>query len=308
MKEDEIMVKYYRLGYSTFEEYFDDFICTLLPTNKTYSYFVDWDKVRGNIEKYREGLELLSSLYGKSKEEAKDELRHMLVENPNLFPILPILVAERLERAEISIYDPEMFEFVTINFEPTSKESDEFQKILKFCEQTGILDVLTTVADLENYVLGVEVGLDTNARKGRSGKIFEDMVEKFLKNKVPEYIEIISQDPNFSLYEATSRSKTPKKHDFVVYKEGNPVAVIEANFYNTTGSKPLEIARSYTHLHRIAKEKNICFIWITDGPAWKKMAGELKITMQNIDWVVNYTQLPRLIKFFDSVDWELTQI
>lgn len=41
-----------------------------------------------------------------------------------------------------------------------------------FMENTGIFDLLSNhlIANLYDYILGVEVGLDTNTRKNRTGK------------------------------------------------------------------------------------------------------------------------------------------
>ncbi|WP_175059071.1 DpnII family type II restriction endonuclease [Thermococcus sp. 2319x1] len=303
-----IMVKYSELKYTTFEEYFNDFINTLLPTNKTYEYFVDWNRVNKVVHKYKREIKLLESLYGLNKDEAKRKLEEILLEYPSVLPLLPALIAERTKKGQVEIYDPDKFNFLTLDFNPHLLTTQELQEILKFCERTGILNVLTTVENLENYLFGVEVGLDTNARKGRSGKIFQKMVERFLGRNVPEYITLVTEDKNFSLYKAIGRSKTPKKHDFVFYRDGTPIAVMEVNFYNTTGSKPLEIVRSYITLNRVAKDRNITFIWVTDGPAWNEMKDTLKIGMKEIDWVINYNQLQRLINIFNSVNWELTEL
>ena len=61
-EEGNIVVQYKKLGYKTFEEYFSNFINTLLPTNKTYEYFVDWEKVRDAVLKYEKELALLGQL------------------------------------------------------------------------------------------------------------------------------------------------------------------------------------------------------------------------------------------------------
>ena len=56
------MVKFKELGFRDFKEYEDHFFNTLLPTNKTYEYFVDWDKVKSAINKYLDEISLLNSL------------------------------------------------------------------------------------------------------------------------------------------------------------------------------------------------------------------------------------------------------
>ena len=46
------MIKYKKLGFKSLEEYTEHFFVTLLPSNKTYEYLVDWNKVKKAIHKY----------------------------------------------------------------------------------------------------------------------------------------------------------------------------------------------------------------------------------------------------------------
>ena len=46
------MIKYKKLGFKSLEEYTEHFFVTLLPSNKTYEYLVDWNKVKKGIHKY----------------------------------------------------------------------------------------------------------------------------------------------------------------------------------------------------------------------------------------------------------------
>ena len=69
-----------------------------------------------------------------------------------------------------------------------------------------------------------------------------------------------------------------------------PKIVIECNFYNTTGSKPIETANAYIDLQRkIRKRQGISFIWITDGAAWKQMRKTVIQSFREIDFPMNYT-------------------
>ena len=43
------------------------------------------------------------------------------------------------------------------------------------------------INDLYAYLLGVEVGLDSNARKNRSGEIVQNLVELLLKRKLGNF-------------------------------------------------------------------------------------------------------------------------
>jgi type II restriction enzyme len=65
------MVRFKELGFESFEEYINSFFSTLMPSNKTYEYFVDWQKVRRDVQKYVKELSLLNSLTKISSEKKK---------------------------------------------------------------------------------------------------------------------------------------------------------------------------------------------------------------------------------------------
>jgi type II restriction enzyme len=44
-------------------------------------------------------------------------------------------------------------------------------------------------------------------------------------------------------------------------------------------------------MHRVAKEYNVKFLWVTDGPAWHKMKEPLLRSMKEVDWIFNYRML-----------------
>ena len=49
--------------------------------------------------------------------------------------------------------------------------------------ETGLFDLIQNhiVNNLYDYVLGVESGLNSNARKNRGGHLMEDVVERFIQ-------------------------------------------------------------------------------------------------------------------------------
>lgn len=44
-------------------------------------------------------------------------------------------------------------------------------------------------------------------------------------------------------------------------------------------------------MHKVAKENQVEFLWVTDGPAWHNMKEPLIRSMDKIDWVLNYRML-----------------
>ena len=80
------------------------------------------------------------------------------------------------------------------------------------------------INNLVDYVLGVEVGMDTNGRKNRTGDVMEDLVECYLikagliKNKTyfkEMYKTDIEKKFGLDLSAISNDGKTEKRFDFV---------------------------------------------------------------------------------------------
>jgi len=101
-----------------------------------------------------------------------------------------------------------------------------------------------------DYLLGVEVGLDTNARKNRSGLFLEKMVTEILSELSARNSDlIIVEQKTFGYVEENYHVKIPptlrnRKFDYTVINKDKSIN-IEVNFYSGTGSKPSEIISSY---------------------------------------------------------------
>ncbi len=297
------MAKFKELGFKDFDDYKNYFFSTLLLSNKTYEYFVDWKKVKKAVNKYIDELSLLNSLSKISQEDREEHLKDLLLKYPKIIEVIPLLIAERLKKFKVDIFDPEIEEIISFEFYKSKVNSDNLTKIIEFCKKTGIFKLFQEVKDIHDYLLGVEVGLDTNARKNRSGKIFERMCQQKVKNLVSENYKMIVNDPNFSLYPAINSGRSGEKtHDIVIYKDDSPVLVVECNFYNVSGSKPISIAESYIKMHETAQENKIAFLWITDGPAWLEMEGTLLRNMNSMDWILNFKMLNLITKILDFIN------
>lgn len=134
-------------------------------------------------------------------------------------------------------------------------------------------------------MVGIEAGLDTNARKNRSGHIFEDIVGEVLKEKIKDH-------PEFTLgKEDTISFERTKRWDYVIYKNNEPKFLFECNFYNSTGSKPIEVANAYVDLQHQINGTGLTFVWVTDGKGWKKMVSALQNASKDIEYVLNFKML-----------------
>jgi len=170
--------------------------------------------------------------------------------------------------------------------------------------ETGLFDLLQNhiINNLYDYVLGVEVGLDSNGRKNRGGHLMEDLVEEniikagYVKgvNYFKEmYLNEIEKKWNLNLSELSSNNTSTKRFDFVI-KTNNQVYVIETNFYASGGSKLNETARSYKMLAEESKKVDgLTFIWVTDGIGWKSARRNLEETFNVLDTLYNIDDLEK---------------
>lgn len=92
-----------------------------------------------------------------------------------------------------------------------------------------------------------------------------------------------------------------KRFDFVI-KTKLKTYLIETNFYNSSGSKLNETARSYSDLAiKINQYHNYEFVWITDGMGWLAAKNKLEEAFNIIPSVYN---LKTLMAFIDKIKAE----
>lgn len=224
------------------------------------------------------------------------DFRDLIKKYPEVIKVIPILIASRdgllkvLTSLETGLI-PKSFNFKQSKY--TLKETND---IVSFAKNSGLLDTLCQMESATDYLLGVEVGLDTNARKNRSGTFLEKMVTETLKEltmKNPRLVYI--EQKTFGYVKKTygieiPPSLTDRKFDYAVISEGK-ATTIEVNYYGGTGSKPSEIVSSYTNRSEVLKAAGWKFVWLTDGPGWKHMKRPLHIGIENIEYVINTKML-----------------
>jgi type II restriction enzyme len=277
------------LGFDDEQQYLDYFFNTLLKTNRTYDFYVDWKKVRRNLRKLVREISLLNALTKIRPEERRRELTEIFTHYPETIPVIPFIIAVR-EKSMLVLELGERIVYRSMTFTGQrslidAEWSTHVDDLVYFCEQVGVLTLFDEINDLYAYLLGVEVGLDTNARKNRSGTFFQDLVQILLKRKLSNLdVKLETEDSSIT---TTSRRK---RADFVIYVDDRPRIAIECNFYYGTGSKPIETASSYIDLqNRIREREDFSFIWITDGPGWKQMKQTIVRSFHELDFPMNYT-------------------
>ncbi|QIK86607.1 restriction endonuclease [Erysipelothrix sp. HDW6B] len=275
------------------ERDFDEWISGFKDSIATWEYYVDFPKVYNNVEKIKVELNLLNSLIG--SEDIENEFKDLLSRYPEIIKVIPILIAKR--EKEIRIIDVEGdFNF---NFKQMNYTVDEY---CLFMRNTGIFDLLQRhiIRDLTDYVKGVEVGMDTNGRKNRTGHSMEDLVEGYIQRvgfiKNVSYFKELTKTNiekmfGLDLSNISNQGKSEKRFDFVI-KTDNSIYAIETNFYGSGGSKLNETARSYEMLAtQSATIEGLKFVWITDGRGWLTARNNLRQTFDMLKDIYNIADL-----------------
>ena len=258
-----------------------------------YTYYVDFEKIYKNIDKVKVELNILNSLVGSNNIE--EEFKKIVIKYPETLECIPLLLAVRSR--EIFIKD-EINEYL-FKFDKMVYSMNDY---IRFMKESGLFDLLQNhiINNLYDYVLGIEVGLDSNGRKNRGGHLMENLVESYIIkagykkdiNYFKEmYLKDIEKKWNLDLSAMSGNNTSTKRFDFVI-KTDKQVYVIETNFYSSGGSKLNETARSYKMLAQEAKNVDgVTFIWFTDGIGWKNARKNLEETFNELDTMYNISDL-----------------
>lgn len=266
---------------------FNKFMSQLRETNQTLDFFCDFNKIAENVDNIKLSLCMLNSLIGAS--DMREAVETIWKRDKSAFNVMDILIAVRSEGKK-KIIDS-LGNCVVLDSLFNSVEG-----VMEYLNDTGLAELFQgrKVKDLVDYVFGIETGLDTNARKNRSGHIMEETVAKILdENGVQYRREVYSNE-----WPVITRvlGDDEKRFDFVI-KTSAKTYLIEVNFYSGGGSKLNEVARSYSDIApKINSVPGFEFVWITDGVGWKSAKNKLQEAYNIIPSIYNLTDINIFLK------------
>lgn len=273
---------------------FELWLSTMKDSVSTWTYYTDFAKVYENVSKIKIELNILNALIGSRNIE--EEFKSIIREYPNVLRAIPILLAKR--ESEIKVQDANgsyVFNFVKMDY--------SVDQYVIFMRNSGLFDLLQNhiINNLVDYVLGVEVGMDTNGRKNRTGHVMEDLVESYfikagLVKEKTYFKEMYSSDVEkkfgLDLSPIRNNGKLEKRFDFVFVGALGTVFACECNFYAAGGSKLNETAGRYKLLAVESKDiRGFQFVWFTDGIGWNSAKNNLKETFGILDNLFNLNDL-----------------
>ncbi|MEN6387258.1 MAG: type II restriction endonuclease [Phycisphaerales bacterium] len=289
MRYSDIFLKKIRCNNS--EEVFQYLTTTLKDTISGWEYFINWTKVFQGIKNVEVDLNILNYLIGKG--DIEQELIGLLEQYPSIVKAIPLLIACRESKFQIlkGFSNENGFQYENYDFSINSKI--EKNKVVEFAKNTGFLTLLKDkkIKSIVDYVIGIEVGLDSNGRKNRGGTAMEKIIEFYVK-------DVCARNNYEYLKEATSKEikkkwdinlkvdKSSRRIDFVI-KKNHSLILIETNFYGGGGSKLKSTAGEYKSMFDFWKKDGHDFVWITDGAGWKTTKLPLHETFEYIDYILN---------------------
>lgn len=265
---------------------FNLFMSQLQETNQTLDFFCDFDKISANVAEVEMSLNTLNYLIGKDNlAKGVSEIWHR---DPQVFEVLGILIAVRDDGKKPVVDNKGNVVLLKSYFKSETK-------VVDFLCGTGLADIFQSrrIKNLVDYVFGIETGLDTNARKNRSGHIMENTVAKILQSNGINFRQEVysSEFPELSVL-----GTDEKRFDFYI-KTSKKKYLLEVNFYSGGGSKLNEVARAYTELApKVNSVSGFEFVWITDGVGWKSARNKLEEAYNTIPSVFNLTSISSFIE------------
>lgn len=273
---------------------FKQFMSQLAETNATLDFYTDFSKIRENVRSIEIKLNTLNYLIGKTDFDAA--VKELWDNDNRVFSVLDILIATRKKQRKKYLDDMGKPHLV-------HELLNSYKGVLKFLKETGVADVLQNkdVKNLVDYVFGVEAGLDTHARKNRSGDITELLLHRILSANGIEHRMEVSSHEFPKLQEALGTDE--KWFDFMI-RTKRCTYLIEVNYYNEGGSKLNEITRAYRELSPIVnKVDGFEFVWVTDGRGLNSAKNKIEEAYNGIDRMYNFESLS---DFMEEIKSELT--
>ena len=213
---------------------------------------------------------------------------------------IPSLIASREKVLDILFFDvDDIMNFYQLDFKNIN--NSQLEKYVDFMKDAGLLEFLQKDANrsLVDYVYGVEAGLDSNARKNRSGTTMENILERNVEKICIEQNLVYKAQATANYIRSSWGIEVPvdkseRRFDIAVFsKEKNKVWLIETNYYGGGGSKLKSVSGEFTELSKLIQtaKDDVSFSWVTDGQGWHTARYPLSEAFGHIDNIFNLEML-----------------
>ncbi|MGN1236344.1 MAG: DpnII family type II restriction endonuclease [Bacteroidaceae bacterium] len=297
----------------------------VLYTNRGFNYYVDWSNVDG-YQRFQVEIHALDMLIRCSEELFYEKFSELIIKLPSVILLFPYLFGlakserEKLYKGKenLILIQDELGRDDYLEFKFSKKAVENFSKdcikeYYDFFVQMGLKHLYQNIIEKStlDYIAGVLVGMDSNGRKNRGGKVFELACQPLFEKVCKKYgLQIFIQKQIKVLAKLgfdINQDVANRKADFIILDASRKKAInFEVNFYNGSGSKPEEIIDSYINRQNDLSANGIDFALVTDGRCWEAETSHLEKGFRRLDYLLNFYMLKRgmleeiILKVFDK--------
>lgn len=282
----------------------------VLYTNRGFNYYVDWTNIDGYQEFIVE-IHALDLLIRCSDEQFYEKFSDLVTKLPSVILLFPYLFGlakserENLYKGKENLIliqeELDKNDYLEFKFSKTAiknLKTDSIKEYYDFFVQMGLKHLYQNIIEKStlDYIAGVLVGMDSNGRKNRGGKVFELACQPLFERLCKEHnLQLFIQKQFKVLTEYgfnISQDIADRKADFIIFDASQKKAInFEVNFYNGTGSKPEEIIDSYINRQNDLQANDISFALVTDGRCWETATNQLEKGFRHLKYLLNFYML-----------------
>ncbi|MBO5251331.1 MAG: type II restriction endonuclease [Bacteroidaceae bacterium] len=282
----------------------------VLYTNRGFNYYVDWSNING-YQEFQVEIHALDILIRCSDELFYDKFSELITKLPSVILLFPYLFGlakserEKLYKGKENLIliqeELDKNDYLEFKFSKTAIKNlneNSIKEYYDFFVQMGLKHLYQNIIEKStlDYIAGVLVGMDSNGRKNRGGKVFELACQPLFEKICKEHHLQIFTQKQFKVLVRLGFDIGPdiadRKADFIIFDTTQKKAInFEVNFYNGTGSKPEEIIDSYINRQNDLQASGIDFALVTDGRCWESATNQLEKGFRHLEYLLNFYML-----------------
>lgn len=286
------------------------FTDNVLYTNRGFNYYVDWTNIDG-YQEFQVEIHALDVLIRCNDELFYEKFLNLITKLPSVILLFPYLFGlakserERLYKGRENLIliqeELDKNDYLEFKFSKTAikdLKKDDIKAYYDFFVQMGLKHLYQNIIEKStlDYIAGVLVGMDSNGRKNRGGKVFELACQPLFEKICEKHkLQLITQKQFKNLVDFgfdVSQDIADRKADFIILDADQKKAInFEVNFYNGTGSKPEEIIDSYINRQNDLLANGINFALVTDGRCWESATNQLEKGFRHLTYLLNFYML-----------------
>lgn len=250
-----------------------------------WDYFTNFNTL-SKLEVFKNEILALEPLLVSNENEIEDKLVSIVSLYPKSVDVLLLMIAIR--RNKLSQLKIESSAELGFKYDKLLSDTIDYDELLAFFRESGLKELFLSrkIVHLKSYLMGAEIGLDSNARKNRSGNLMANKCESILEN--------YCNHNRFKGYRETTLKRyginLDKQFDYLI-EHPSGIMVFEFNLYNSSGSKIKSVSKEYQKLQTTLAQYDVIFIWVTSGEAWIQNRKIAESNLENIPHFINYHQL-----------------